>query len=175
MRRVLATIAGVLAAAAIGVQAGDAHPGGDRGHRGAGKSILEFDTMAPVTGQFVGTANPVRGVPGGGLPWMLDRARGELRRDGRLDVRVEGLVLARQDPVPANLQGTNPIPQFRAIVSCLSPDAPDQPVNLTTDPVPASPTGDAHIRTRVALPADCVAPIVFVTSPAGQWFAATGA
>jgi hypothetical protein len=84
-------------------------------------------------------------------------------------------VLARKAPVPANLQGTNPIPQFRAIVSCLTPDQPDQGVTVASDPVPASPDGDARIRTRLDLPEPCVAPVVFVTSPTNQWFAATGA
>src|SRR4051794_3605543 len=142
-----------------------------------GKDIVDFDTMAPVDGPFVGPSTPIRGLAGGGLPWQLDRARGELRSDGRLEVRVEGLVLARKDPVPANLQGTNPIPQFRAIVSCLTP-APDgsgvSTVNVPTELVPASRDGDARIKTRVALPDPCIAPIVFVTSPSNVWFAATG-
>ena len=30
--------------------------------------IFRFDTMAPVTGPYVGAASPIRGVPGGGLP-----------------------------------------------------------------------------------------------------------
>jgi hypothetical protein len=140
-----------------------------------GKDVLDFDTMAPVDGPFVGPSTPVRGLAGGGLPWQLDRAKGDLRSDGRLDVRVEGLVLARKAPVPANLQGTNPIPQFRAIVSCLTPDAPDQGVTVASDPVPASPDGDARIRTTLALPEPCVAPVVFVTSPTNAWFASTGA
>ena len=79
--------------------------------------------------------------------------------------------------MPANLQGTNPVPQFRAIVSCLTPDDAGtgvQTVNLTTAPVPASPEGNAQIRARVELPDPCIAPIVFVTSPTGAWFAATG-
>ena len=76
--------------------------------------------------------------------------------------------------MPAALQGTNPIPQFRAIVSCLTPASPDTGEQITTDPVPASPTGDARFSTQVDLPETCVAPIVFVTSPTGAWFAATG-
>ena len=47
-------------------------------------TILTFDTMAPVTGPYVGATNPIRGVPGGGLPWMIDGGRGSLDRDGRL-------------------------------------------------------------------------------------------
>jgi hypothetical protein len=43
-----------------------------------------------------------------------------------------------------------------------------------TDLFPASPAGDSHIRDTVALPSPCVAPIVFVTSPTGAWFSATG-
>jgi hypothetical protein len=171
MRRVLAVLAGVLAAAAVGVQATDAKSGGDE-H--GGRAILRFDTMTPVDGVFVGPDHPVRTLAGGGLPWQLDHARGDLRSDGRLDVRVDGLVLARKDPVRADLQGTNPIPQFRAIVSCLTQGAPDQGVTVASDPVPASPDGDARIRTRLALPRPCVAPVVFVTSPASAWFASTG-
>jgi hypothetical protein len=140
-------------------------------------NVLEFETMAGVVEPFTGATNPVRGVPGGGLPWEIDRAHGELRSDGRLDVRVDGLVLARRAPVPDNLQGTNPVPQFRAIVSCLTPGpggATADTVNRTTDPLPASTAGDARIRAHVDLPSPCVAPIIFVTSPTGAWFAATG-
>ena len=139
-----------------------------------GKDLLDWDVMAPVDGPFVGTGTPVRGVPGGGLPWEIDRARGELRSDGRLKVRVEGLVLARKAPVPANLQGTNPIAQFRAIVSCLTEASPVNGENVSTAPFDASPTGDAKVDTHVNLPSTCFAPIVFVTSPAGQWVAVTG-
>jgi hypothetical protein len=89
-------------------------------------------------------------------------------------VRVEGLVLARKAPVPANLQGTNPVPQFRAVVSCLTESSPIDGVTVATDPFPASPEGDARVKTNVALPDTCFAPIVFVTSPANQWFAVTG-
>jgi hypothetical protein len=169
MRKAGVLVLGLLVAGAFAVQTAVAGP--------EGKDVLEFDTMAGVVEPFTGTANPVRGVPGGGLPWELDRALGDLRSDGRLEVRVEGLVLARRAPVPANLQGTNPIPQFRAIVSCLTPDDAGesvQTVNLTTDPVPANADGDAQIRTRVELPDPCIAPIVFVTSPTGAWFASTG-
>src|SRR4051794_30182272 len=115
-------------------------------------TVLRFKTMTGVVEPFVGTANPVRGLNGGGLPWVLDRAEGRLRSDGRIDVRVEGLVLARRAPVRADLQGTNPVPQFRAIVSCLTPDGTAvSTVNVATALVPASPDGDARIRDRVAL------------------------
>lgn len=146
--------------------------------------VLDFDVMAGVTAPFTGTANPIRGVPGGGLPWELDRGKGVLRANGDLDIDVRGLVLARRDPVPANLQGTNPVPNFRAIVSCKSFDEVvnelgvkmfvKTTVNRQTDLFPATPQGNARIRATVDLPSPCFAPIVFVTNPGGAWFAVTG-
>jgi hypothetical protein len=139
-----------------------------------GKDIARFDVMAPVVEPFTGAAHAVRGVPGGGLPWQLDRATGRLRSDGRLDIRVDGLVLARRAPVPPAAQGTNPIPQFRGAVNCLTPASPDTGATVFTDPAPASVTGDARISGRLDLPRPCIAPIVFVTAPTGAWFATTG-
>jgi hypothetical protein len=132
--------------------------------------------MFAVDGPFVGTTNPVRDVPGGGLPWQIESARGELRTNGEVRVRVDGLVLLDGPPVPQDLQGTNPVPAFRAIVSCLTiVNGAVATSNVSTEPFPASPEGDAKIKAKVALPDPCVAPIVFVTSPTGSWFAATGA
>jgi hypothetical protein len=141
-------------------------------------TVLHFDTMAPVTGPYVGTANPVRGLPGGGLPWMLTSATGSVQQDGHVLVLVRGLVLADQPPVPPALQGINPIPAFRAIVSCQSIGAGNTAtvVSVSTGNFAASTAGDAMIDANVSLPRPCIAPIVFVTAPAGNnaWFAVTG-
>jgi hypothetical protein len=138
-------------------------------------TILKFDVMTPVTGPYVGTANPIRMVPGGGLPWMITAGTGFLTRDGRLQIHVRGLVLADNPAVPANLRGTNPIPDFEAIVSCQSITGGNATVtNVTTGQFPASTRGNANIKARVTLPHPCIGPIVFVASPAGAWFAATG-
>ena len=142
---------------------------------GGGRTILKFDVMAPVTEPFTGATNPIRGVPGGGLPWEIDKAKGDLRTDGRLKVEVEGLVLARRAPVPPDRQGINPAPSFRAIVSCQSvTDGVPTIVNVSTAPAPATASGDSKIEAKVALPSPCLAPIVFVTSPDGSWFSVTG-
>jgi hypothetical protein len=142
---------------------------------GDGRKVLEARVLAPVTEPYTGAANPIRGVPGGGLPWQIAEGRVDLRSDGRLDVEVEGLVLAERAPVPPALQGTNPIPQFKAIVSCQTTVNGLAAVsNVSTAPFDASPTGDAETETSVDLPTPCFAPIVFVTSPGGAWFAVTG-
>lgn len=137
-------------------------------------NLLEFNTMVAVIKPYTGTANPIRGINGGGVPWVISSGKGELSVTGNLEVTVTGLVLA--------VNNTNPIAQFKAIVSCQSVDASGAAVvvNLTTAAFPATTGlasaggGDAKIETQVALPHPCIAPIVFVTSPGGNWFAATG-
>jgi hypothetical protein len=160
MKKLMAVLAGLVAVAAIAVTA--AVSSGD------GRTVLKFETMAPVVPPYTGTTNPIRGVNGGGVPWKLSSAEGRLRADGRLSIEVMGLVLVST--------GVNPSPTFRGVVSCLSSDAAGEPttVNVSTDPVPATSTGNAEIDAKVALPSPCFAPIVFVTSGGGNWFAVTG-
>ncbi|MFB3924141.1 MAG: hypothetical protein ACE145_20660 [Terriglobia bacterium] len=130
--------------------------------------MLEFNTMFPVAGPYVGTTNPIRGISGGGVPWVISEGRGELRSDGKLEIKVRGLVFASN--------GSNPVPNFRGVVSCQSIDGSGNPsvVNVSTGDFPASGTGDAVIEDTVELPHPCVAPIVFVTSSTLRWFAVTG-
>jgi hypothetical protein len=130
-----------------------------------GIAVVKFHTMAPVTGQFVGgSGTPIRGLHGGGLPWALSAAQGELSADGRLRVKVKGLVLAAGPN-----SGTNPIPTFRAIVSF------ETLVPIFTAAVPASTDGDADIDTHVDLPHPGFAPIIFVGPGTNAvWFAVTG-
>src|SRR6266851_7436322 len=135
-------------------------------------TIVKFTTMTPVTGPYVGTANPIRTVPGGGLPWMITAGTGSLKSDGHLLVHVRGLVLADQSPVPPALEGVNPVPGFRAIVSCQSIGAGGAATitNVSTAQFPASTAGNSDIIATVSLPHPCLAPILFVTSPGGSWF-----
>jgi hypothetical protein len=145
MKRIAVLIAAV-ALLATAVQASSADG------RSSARRVTEFRTMFAVDGPFVGTANPVRDVPGGGLPWQIERVRGKLSGNGALRVDVEGLVLLDGPPVPEALRGTNPVPQFRAIVSCLTIlNGAVTTANVSTDPVAASTDGDSSIRAEVAL------------------------
>jgi len=139
-------------------------------------TILKFDVMTPVTGPYVGASNPIRTVPGGGLPWIITAGTGSLTRDGHVRIHVRGLVLADQAPVPVSLQGTNPIPDFKAIVSCQTITGGMATItNVSTGQFPASTAGNADINASVQLPQPCIAPIVFVFgAPNVGWFAATG-
>jgi hypothetical protein len=146
--------------------------------------LLEFGTMVGVPKAYTGTASPIRGITGGGLPWVVASAQGELGVNGKLEITVSGLVLDPNDPtvISRGLEGQNPFSQFKAIVSCRSVDSSGNPniVNLVTAAFPAttgsatSGGGDAKVETSVTLPSPCLAPIVFVTSPTGAWFAVTG-
>jgi hypothetical protein len=140
--------------------------------------ILKFQTMVGVPRPYTDAINAIRGVPGGGLPWVVDSANGKLRTDGHIVIQVEGLVLDPNDQgvIDAGLAGTNPVPNFKAIVSCLSKNAAGDATtsNVETGLFPASAAGDSEIEDNVNLPDPCIAPIVFVTSPTGQWFASTG-
>ena len=149
-RLLIATFA-ALSVVGAGSAAGLAHESG---------SLIEFDSMTPVTGSAVGTVND-RGLKGGGKPWVIAEGQGEVGRDGSVEVRVEGLVI----PVFGNI---NPVATFGATVSCLTPHGV---VNVSTAQFPASRTGNAEIEGMVDLPHPCMDPIVFVVSPGGAWFA----
>jgi hypothetical protein len=158
---------GVLVAVLVLVLA-SAHPAGPLAARADGQTVLAFETMAPVSGAFVGTSM-LRGVPGGGKPWVISSAQGSLDTDGNLEVDVRGLVLAPSVPV---VGGTNPVPNFKAIVSCQNADG--STTNVSTGAFPASLDGNAEIQANVGLPNPCFAPIVFVAAFFGSWFAVTG-
>lgn len=136
--------------------------------------VLQFNTMVGVPRPYTGATNAIRGVPGGGLPWVIDFAKGKLSPDGDIDVMVKGLVIDPNEP--SAVAGTNPSPVFKAIVSCLSKDAGGSAVtvNVSTQAFPADTAGNAHIQDTIVLPEPCIAPIIFVTSNGGSWFAATG-
>jgi hypothetical protein len=170
VKRLLVLFSGAVLSVALVAQAPLAQ---SKGH-----TVLEFNTMAPVTGPYVGSTNPIRGINGGGLPWQIESGRGELSSDGHLEVKVKGLVLLDGPPVPEAVQGTNPVATFRAIVSCQTiTDGLATVTNVSTDPFPANTAGDSRIEANVSLPSPCIAPIVFVgpaTSATLAWFAATG-
>jgi len=167
MKRLLIPLFAAVLAVGLIAQASGARP--------SGQKVLEFHTMVGVSGPFVGSANPIRGVNGGGLPWQVAEGKGELASNGKLEVQVRGLVLLNGPPVPPALRGTNPISSFRAIVSCLTiVDGSPATTNVATGPFPATATGDSEIEATVVLPSPCFAPIIFVGPSPTTWFAVTG-
>src|SRR5215216_2804150 len=137
-----------------------------------GPKVLEFDTMVGVPAGLTGAQSqvPLRGINGGGIPWTITDASGELRANGHLEISVQGLVLATT--------GSNPSTTFRGLVSCVT--STGSFANILTDPFPATTGlaseggGNAEIVADLVLPDPCIAPIIFVTSAGGSWFASTG-
>ena len=153
MRMLLVAVVGAVSlvgAGAIGVSAHE------------GRTLIEFESMTPVTGAAVGAVND-RGIKGGGLPWAIKSGSGRVSSNGEVHVTVRGLVI----PV-APLNGTNPVAKFGATVSCLTKTGV---VNVSTGLFPANSEGNSTINGAVVLPKHCKDPLVFVVSPGGAWFA----
>jgi hypothetical protein len=137
--------------------------------------VLQWKTMVGVPAGLTGAQSqvPLRGINGGGIPWTIEKGHGALSASGHLEIDVKGLVLA----AGANT-GSNPSATFRGLVSCVNPDGTF--TNVLTDPFPATTGpastggGNSEIEADVSLPSTCIAPIVFVTSGTGSWFASTG-
>jgi len=123
-----------------------------------GPKVLDATMVGIPTGGLA-----LHGLTGGGAPWKIAEGRAKLFADGRLSVDVEGLVL---------LNGTNPIANGRAIVTCNSAAVATSPI------VPFSSAGDAEVEARVAIPSPCLAPAIFfvgvLPNGAERWFAVTG-
>jgi hypothetical protein len=103
----------------------------------------------------------------GGVPWVLRRGEVSIQRSGRFELRVRGLVI----PPTGN---AGPVTTISASLFC-GADANAAPA-FTTHAVPLSSDGNARIREKVTLPAQCLAPIVLVhpNGGAARYIAVTG-
>jgi hypothetical protein len=139
----------VLAGAAIAGTGAMAKNGHGHGH-GGGKKLLA-GAVAPSV-----PADPkIHGVAAGGAPWVQRSGSFELRRDGRLKVRVRGLVI----PPPTGNGTAGPVTTVTASLYC---GADTTGAVGTTPAAPLSQSGNARISGKIALPTKCLAPIVLV-------------
>jgi hypothetical protein len=168
--RFAAALAGLVVAAGGATAFADGGGHGDhrRGHHGKrhGGRVLESKVFGS------NPAGPVLfGVKPGGLPWVVSRSHVEVRRDGRVEVSVRGLVI----PTPPQ-NGTNPVSNLAATVFC------NGSAVGTTKAVAFSTAGDARIEDTLAkpLPSPCLVPAVLLNPApggaiaAGTYIAATG-
>ncbi len=145
------------AVSAVGNEGGGEH----EGHRGA--TLLDT-SLAPS----VPSDPALNGAHAGGAPWVLRQGEARLRRDGRLRVRIRGLVIPT---APGN--GTpGPVMTVSASLYC---GAATTAVG-TTPSVPISRGGNADIDGHVSVPAKCLAPTVLIhpNDMAGVYIAANG-
>ena len=161
----LATLALALAVGAPAAFAGTGHRG--QGSERHGDTVLKSEVFGSQP-----TGPVLFGVAPGGAPWVINRGDAKVRRDGRVQVRLDGLVI----PTPPS-NGTNPVPEIAATVYC------NGAAVGTTSAVPFSLAGNARIDDTLAtpLPSPCLAPaVLFNPASSGvvtttSYIAATGA
>jgi hypothetical protein len=139
-RLFLALIAAICALVLVPVAAGADSQGGDEPLLRSG---LVGSTPPALGGPMIGL------VPSANAPWVVADGRARVSRDGKLDVRIEGLVLTTT--------GANPVAKVNAKLIC------NGAVAVTTDDADLSPTGDGRIEATVTVPSPCLAPAVLVT------------
>ena len=128
------------------------HRGFDE-HGGFGEhngNTLFDTTLAPT----VPADHALHGNAAGGAPWVLRFGEARLRQDGRLDVRIRGLVI----PPPTGNGTPGPVMNVRAALFCGTAST----AAATTQSVPLSTAGDARIRAFLTLPAKCLAPALLI-------------
>jgi hypothetical protein len=169
------TAIGVLSAATLagsaigGVSAfgHDDHSQGGQGNHGRhnGATVFRSAVAPSIPGPPV-----IHGVNAGGAPWVLRSGEIRIRRGGRFQVRVRGLVI----PNPPGNNTPGPVTTISASLYCGADT--DTAAAATTSPVPLSMSGDARIDQHVTLPSTCLAPIVLVhpNGLAGLYIASSG-
>src|SRR5262245_46573783 len=75
---------------------------------GGGHDVIRNDLTPSLP-----TDDPINGVRPGGAPWIIDRGEVRVRESGRMDVRIEGLQIPRDDGT-----ADNPVPQITAELYC---------------------------------------------------------
>jgi hypothetical protein len=152
----IAALSMMLAVGALGTT-GAKHPGktkhGKKHHAKRHGAPLIKESLAPSQP----TDPTFHGVGPGAAPWVLKRGEVRLKRDGKLNLRVKGLVIPG---APGN--GTpGPVTTIRASLYC-GADSSTAAAD-TSQPVPISSKGDARIHdTSFTVPATCLAPVILV-------------
>ena len=145
-RVVSTTAAAVLAMVAL--TAGPAFAGGSSGH-----SVLR----AALMGSMPTPASPmIAGVNPGSVPWVNGPSTVRVREDGRITVKINGLVV----PPPIGT-GVNPVLSAVATLVC------DNMVADSTQPFALSTAGTGSTSDMISVPRHCENPTVLI-QPAGK-------
>jgi hypothetical protein len=152
----IAALSMMLAVGALGT-ASAKHPGKTKhGNKHQGKRH-----GAPLIKESLAPSQPTdpsfHGVGPGSPPWVLKRGEVRLKRDGKLNLRVKGLVIPG---APGN--GTpGPVNTISASLYCGA--ASNTAAADTSQEAPISSKGDARIHdTSFTVPSTCLAPVILV-------------
>jgi hypothetical protein len=151
----VATLSMALAVGAFGSRGSDDDRRGDdhrgRGHHN-GQALIDA-SLAPS----LPTDPTFHGVAPGGAPWVLKRGDVELKRSGKLELQVKGLVI----PSPPGDGTAGPVKTVSASLYC----GADSHIAAadTTAQFPLSSRGNARIKDRsFDVPDTCLAPVILV-------------
>ena len=145
-----------------------ASAGADDDDSSDGRPLVRFDGGIGSQPLRSGPAtNAVNGVDPGGVPWVIEDLRAEVKTDGRISVDGRGLLLAGGGRI-----GTPGTPRdVSATLFCGG-------VGHDTNPVPVDEEGDFRINGPLypAPPSPCDSPVLLIRSNRdgvpGSWFAA---
>jgi hypothetical protein len=139
--RVLTTSAAI----ALALTAFSITPAFADGSGSSGESLVR----ARLMGSTPAPVSPViAGVNPGGAPWVNGPSPVRVRKDGRITVRISGLI------IPA--RGNNPIPAVVATLVC------GNMVASSTAPFTLSPEGNGATSDVISVPRECENPAVLI-------------
>ncbi len=147
------TLATVAAAASVLALAAPALASGGGG---GNNDVIRADVVGSVPGEMVG------GIASGGAAWTTthDGSEARVRSDGRIDVRLRGLVLT-STITPALPSGSTPFASVFATLVC------DDMAVASTQPFADGADGVGRTRDMLTLPASCGNPVVLI-QPVGR-------
>jgi hypothetical protein len=162
----LLTASALVGSATTAVTALADHGGRDRGatHREDGNRMVLFSSLAPS----VPSDPSLLGAAAGNVPWVLRSGEAKLQSDGRLTVRIRGLLI----PSGPSAGTTGPVKTVSASLYC----GPNSTPVGTSKTVPLSSHGDVRIATRLTLPTKCQIPAVLIhpSGTLGAYIATSG-
>lgn len=142
----------VLAGSAVTAMSASADHGRgrDRAPGEHGNRTVLSTSLAPS----VPTDPTLLGAAAGGVPWVLRSGEARLRSDGRLTVRIRGLLI----PSGQFAGTTGPVVTVSASLYCGGSSA----AVATSGNVPLASDGDARIDTTLTLPTKCQIPALLI-------------
>lgn len=122
---------------------------------GSGGHVL---LRAELVGSMPAPGSPVvAGINPGGAPWVNGPSRVRVRDDGRITVKIRGLVIP-----PPRGTGVNPIASVVATLVC------DQLIEASTMPFALSTAGNGSTSEVIAVPRHCDDPVVLIQPAANR-------
>ncbi len=113
---------------------------------GSGHSILRAELVGSMPAD-----PPIAGVTPGGAPWVNGPSKARVREDGRIEVKIKGLVI----PPPVGT-GVNPVASVVATLVC------DGAVESRTAAFALDAAGDGSTSDVIEGTRDCEDPVVLI-------------